>query len=237
MNNAVTSQKTKRIAILQSNYIPWKGYFDIIRSVDEFIIYDEMQYTRKDWRNRNQIKTRIGLQWLTIPVRHDNSKQKINETTIADQKWAQTHWKTLSRNYARAEYFQDYKAQFEDLYLGCHLQLLSDINIHFLKGINTILGITTPIHRSRDYQLADGPTERLVDLCKQFQATEYLTGPSASNYIDESLFAQENIAIIWANYSDYPQYRQLHYSFEHGVTALDLIFNEGSNANQYTRQF
>ena len=112
---------TKKIAILQSNYIPWKGYFDIINLVDEFILFDDVQYTKRDWRNRNRIKTKQGLMWLTIPVMLKNRYfQKINETRISDTKWNRKHWSTISHNYSKAKYFKVYKEQFEELYLGCN---------------------------------------------------------------------------------------------------------------------
>ena len=107
----------KKVAILQSNYIPWKGYFDIINLVDEFILYDDMQYTRRDWRNRNQIKTVDGVKWLTIPVDTKGKFfQKINETKVSDHKWAEAHWKAICLNYAKAPYFKTYEPLFEELY-------------------------------------------------------------------------------------------------------------------------
>lgn len=110
----------KRIAILQSNYIPWKGYFDMIAAVDEFILYDDMQYTRRDWRNRNQIKTPQGVQWLTVPVRVKGKyDQTIRETEIDGIDWAGTHWKIIAQNYRRAPRFEEVAAVFEPLYLQC----------------------------------------------------------------------------------------------------------------------
>lgn len=237
MNSAITSTRNKRIAILQSNYIPWKGYFDIIKSVDDFVIYDDMQYTDRDWRNRNRIKTANGLQWLTVPVRHERREQTVRETKTANNQWASKHWNAIIRNYSKSAYFKEFKDLFEQLYLGNCFTYLSEINFSFIQEINNVLGITTRLHWSSKFQLVERKTERLVGICKQLGAMEYLTGPVAKGYIDESLFEQENITLIWADYNDYPQYRQFHPPFEHTVTVLDLIFNEGPNANKYTRQF
>ena len=140
----------KKIAILQSNYIPWKGYFDLINMVDEFIFYDEVQYTKNDWRNRNKIKTPQGIQWLTIPVRQENLEQKIKDTKISDKKWNIKHWRTISQNYSKAKYFKDYKDIFEELYLTCDEEYLSEINYKFITTINEILGIKTKLRWSRD---------------------------------------------------------------------------------------
>src|ERR1700754_2429408 len=98
----------KRVAIVQSNYIPWKGYFDLIAAVDEFILYDDMQYTRRDWRNRNQIKTPLGVQWMTVPVQVKGKYyQKIKDTEIDGIDWAEAHWRLLAQNYRRAAHFNE----------------------------------------------------------------------------------------------------------------------------------
>ncbi len=227
----------KRIAILQSNYIPWKGYFDLINSVDEFILYDTAQFTKNDWRNRNIIKTPRGLLWLTIPVCH-RFGQLIQNTAISDSKWGRTHWRSLSQSYAKAAHFISYKPLFEGLYEECRSEnRLSNVNYRFLKEICTILGINTTITWSRDYRLVDGQTERLVDLCKQAGADEYLSGPAAKNYIDADLFAEAGIEIIYIDYFGYPEYPQIHPPFEHGVSILDLIFNVGPETPKFMKSF
>jgi hypothetical protein len=228
----------KRVAIVQSNYIPWKGYFDLIQSVDEFILYDDMQYTRRDWRNRNQIKTSNGLAWLTIPVQvKGNYFQAIKDIQISDPTWNTLHWKAIMHNYARAKCFQLFKARIEALYLNCRENYLSQINYYFLKAICQILGIQTPIRWSMDYDLGSGKTEKLVNLCQQLGATEYLSGPSAKNYIEPQLFVEAGIDLLYIDYSEYPEYNQLFPPFQHGVTILDLIFNEGENATRYMKAF
>lgn len=127
----------KKVAILQSNYIPWKGYFDMIAAVDEFILYDDMQYTRRDWRNRNQIKTPQGVQWLTVPVKVKGKyHQTIRETEIDATNWAAAHWKTLTQNYRRAPYFTEIAAWLEPLYTECSYTHLSQLNRCLLEAVN-----------------------------------------------------------------------------------------------------
>ena len=222
---------SKKVAILQSNYIPWKGYFDIISSVDEFIFYDEMQYTKNDWRNRNKIKTSNGLQWLSIPILtkgHISNNVKIVDAKIVDKKWANSHWNTIKQFYKKAPYFKDYANIFEKLYKECEQEeYLCKVNYKFIYAINEILGIKTKISFSQDYRLIEGKTERLVDLVKKAGGTCYLSGPSAKDYIDEKLFKEANIELEWMDYSGYPVYPQLYPPFEHGVSILDLIFNCG----------
>lgn len=229
----------KKIAILQSNYIPWKGYFDIIASVDEFIFYDEMQYTKNDWRNRNKIKTPNGLLWLSIPIAtkgHLTNHVKICDAKITDKKWSKSHWNTIKQFYKKAPYFENYADLFEKLYIECgDEEFLCKVNYKFIFAINNILGIKTKISFSQDYGLIEGKTERLIDLVKKAGGDCYLSGPAARDYIDEDLFEKANIQLVWMNYSGYPEYQQLYPPFEHGVSILDLIFNCGANARKYMK--
>lgn len=227
----------KKIAILQSNYIPWKGYFDLINMVDEFIFYDEVQYTKNDWRNRNKIKTPQGIQWLTIPVRQESLDQKIKDTKISDKKWNIKHWRTISQNYSKAKYFKDYKDIFEELYLTCDEEYLSQINYKFITTINEILEIKTKLRWSSEFELVDGQTEKLLGICKDCNADIYLSGPAAKDYFNEELAKQENIKVEWMDYSGYKEYEQLNPPFEHGVTILDLIFNEGDRVKEFMKSF
>lgn len=227
---------TKRVAIVQSNYIPWKGYFDIINSVDEFILYDDMQYTRRDWRNRNRIKTPSGAAWLTIPVEVARKYyQKIKDTVISNQDWNRAHWMTICSNYARARYFGDYRAQLESLYLDSSDTHLSAVNYKFLTTICAILDIPTKLSWSMDYHLMEGRSERLIDICHQAHADEYISGPAAKDYLDEELFKQARIKLTYMNYSGYLEYSQLFPPFEHSVSIIDLILNEGPNARIYMK--
>jgi hypothetical protein len=226
---------SKKVAILQSNYIPWKGYFDLIRSVDEFIFYDEMQYTKNDWRNRNKIKSPNGLHWLTIPVRQHNLQQRIDETETFRPDWAKTHLETIKQFYRKAPFFQPYKAWLEDLYQSGTSTNLSQINFHFISRICETLGIQTKLSWSHDYGLIEGKSERLVDLVKKAHGTTYLSGPAAKSYLDESLFEAEGISVRWMDYSGYPEYPQLYPPFEHGVSVIDLILNTGTDARNFLK--
>jgi len=224
----------KKVAIVQSNYIPWKGYFDMIAAVDEFILYDDMQYTRRDWRNRNQIKTPQGIQWLTIPVQVKGKyHQKIRETEIEGSDWAAAHWKTLVQNYRRTPHFAEITEWLEPLYLNESYSHLSQLNRRFIEAICNYLSIKTVITDSWDYRLVDGKTERLVDLCIQTGATEYVSGPAAKGYVDEQVFVDNGIGLTWFDYGGYPEYPQLWGEFIHGVTILDLLFNCGKDSSRY----
>ena len=229
----------KKVAILQSNYIPWKGYFDIIGLVDEFILYDDMQYTRRDWRNRNKIKTPQGLKWLTIPV---DSKgkfyQKIKETRVTGHDWAENHLQTIRMSYAHAPFFDRYEPLLVSLYeKAAEMDYLSEINYLFLTAICRELGIRTKITWSSDYPLAEGKTERLAALVASAGGSYYLSGPAAKDYIVDEVFEKAGITLAWMDYEGYPSYPQLHGDFEHGVSILDLLFMTGPDAPRYMKCF
>jgi len=221
----------KKVAILQSNYIPWKGYFDLIAAVDEFILYDDMQYTRRDWRNRNQIKTPHGLKWLTVPVEVKGKYyQSIKDTQISGDKWAEEHLKALTLNYSKAPFFDEILEWLIPLYTEQKPSDLSTLNLKLIVAICNYLEIRTKITSSSDYLLPDGKTERLVGLCVQAGASEYISGPSAKDYIEPILFSNANIKLSWFDYEGYSEYPQLWGPFEHGVTILDLLMNCGRSA-------
>jgi hypothetical protein len=222
------------VSILQSNYIPWKGYFDIIAKSDAFVIYDEVQYTKNDWRNRNLIKTQNGLEWLSISVRQESLNQKIFETNILHSNWSKKHKSTLQTNYGKTPYFKEYKDAFFEIY-DTPSNCLSEINRLFIEKICGILAIETKIIDSRELNLIGDKVERLVDACKKLKATKYLSGPAAKNYMNEVLFYENNIELEWMDYSNYKEYNQLYPPFEHGVSILDLIFNEGPNARSFLK--
>ncbi len=227
---------SKSIIITQSNYIPWKGYFDQIAKTDEFVIYDDMQYTRRDWRNRNLIKTPSGLKWLTIPVSIKGKYlQKINETEISDAAWPQQHLNLLKQNYKTATGYKEIISVIEDLYQGCTFKLLTEINEYFIKSISSILGINVNNHRSEKFILAEDRTERLVNICLDLKATDYYSGPAAQAYMDESKFKENSVNVHYFDYSGYIEYPQLFGKFEHHVSIIDLLFNVGWGAKKYLK--
>jgi hypothetical protein len=228
----------KRIAIVQSNYIPWKGYFDMIRQVDEFILLDSVQYTRRDWRNRNRIKSRGGTVWLTIPVKATGRYlQSIRETEISDSGWAERHWGKLKDAYDEAPHFQAHAQRLETLYgkaSGC--RLLSDVNRLFLQDLCCLLGISTRLTDDYEYHPTGSKTERLVSLCQAAGATEYLSGPAAKDYLTPEVFAEAGIGLSWMRYDGYPEYPQVHPPFEHAVSILDVLVHTGPEAARHLQR-
>jgi hypothetical protein len=223
----------KRVAIVQSNYLPWKGYFDLIASVDEFVLFDDMQYTRRDWRNRNCIKTPAGLQWLTVPVQvKGRFEQPIRDTRIDGSAWVDSHCKALAHNYRRAPAFEYTAAWLEPL-LRRRWTHLSVLNRALIEAVCARLGIRTRLSNSWDYELQGERSERLASICAQAGAGVYVSGPSARNYLELVAFERHGVAVEWFDYGHYPQYPQLWGAFEHGVSILDLLFNCGDEAPRF----
>jgi hypothetical protein len=223
------------IAIVQSNYIPWRGYFALIAAVDRFVLYDDMQYTRRDWRNRNRIKTPHGAQWLSVPVQvKGRYTQRIRDTLIDGHDWAGRHWKALQLNYKRAAGFDATAAWLEPLYRTPHTHL-SALNRMFIEAVCRRLDIDTCIDDCCDYRLQGGRSERLASICEQAGASVYLSGPAARGYLDEAVFARRGIAVQWFGYEGLVPYPQLWGAFEPQLSVLDLLLNCGADARQYLR--
>jgi len=202
----------KKIAIVQSNYIPWKGYFDLINMVDEFIFYDTVQFTKNDWRNQNKIKTPQALQWLTVPVRvRGKYHQIIHETEIDSMDWAKSHWKSLCQNYRRANHFNAIAQEFEPLNPQTEYSHLSQLSRTLIEWVYLKLHIKTIISNSWDYQLIDVKTERLTDLYAQAGGCEYISGPEAKDYIDECDFSGWGVKLTTMSWPDTKKDSEGHY--------------------------
>ena len=222
-----------RVAINQSNYLPWKGYFDLIHEVDLFVFYDDVQYTTRDWRNRNVIKTPQGNKWLTVPVGADRNRL-ISEVAITDRDWPAVHWRRLLQAYGKAPHFGPYKAFFQEIYLGRTWDSLSQLNQFLIKHIaREFLGIATKFTDSGPLKLTSRKQDRIFDVLAAVGADVYVSGPAAKAYLEPARFAASGITLEWKDYAGYPGYGQFFPPFEHAVTILDLLFHVGSEAPDY----
>lgn len=226
---------TKRVGIIQSSYIPWRGYFDFIDSVDLFIIYDDIEYSKGSWRNRNQIKTEHGLKWLTVPVQSGAGSLPIDLVLIgqSNKPWKESHCRMLEEALEPASFFKDAMDLWEE---GTSVgdTYISSLNVRLIKLVCNYLQIKTPIVMSRDYEVTGAKTERLTNLIRKVGGTTYISGPTAKGYLDEDLFRKNGIRLEYKSY-DYPPYPQLWGDFVGTVTVLDLIANTGSDARKYLK--
>lgn len=223
----------KKVVINQSNYIPWKGYFDLIHDADVFIFYDDVQFTVRDWRNRNRIKTPQGLIWLTIPAGADRDR-KICDIKIDQHEWQRKHWETIRRCYCRAPFFEKYEELFRPIYLDQKWNNLSELNQSLIKLVaQDCLGIKTTFLQSSSFKEEGKGQDRILNLLKAVGTDVYVSGPAGKDYLEHDRFQRENIELIWKDYSGYPEYSQFHLPFEHAVTVLDLLFHVGPEAPSY----
>ncbi len=223
----------KTAVILQSNYLPWKGYFDLIHDADVFVFYDDVQYTPRDWRNRNKIKTAKGLIWLTIPV-GSHRNRLIWEVDIPTSAWQAKHWQSIRQNYSKCPYFNLYQEFFETVYLTRRWLNLSELNQYLIRTIAyEFLGIHTEFRDAREFQATAKKQERLLQILGRLGANRYISGPAAKTYIDPNRFDAAGIELVWKDYLGYPEYPQRFPPFEHGVSILDLLFNVGPDAPWY----
>jgi hypothetical protein len=206
--------------------------------VDEFILYDDRQFTKRDWRNRNVIKTAQGPRWLTIPVQvKGRYTQRIDETLVSDLDWPNQHWQVIAQSYRAAPHFKQLEDTIGSLYAAPSEQGLSEINRRFLDAMCALLGIRTRLTWSMDYPAEGSKTDRLVSLCRLAGATDYLSGPAAKAYIEDAKFEAAGVELTYMDYSGYREYPQLHGNFEHGVSIIDLLFNTGEEAPTYLKSF
>lgn len=223
-----------KVGIIQSNYIPWRGYFDFIDSVDLFVFHDDLQYTKGDWRNRNMIKTAGGLKWLSVPVKYVTTSQLICETAIDfSTLWNKSHINQFKANYLKAPFCSDAIAILQEAFSGGHTNI-SSLNRHLIKLVCNYLSITTPFAMSADYGVYGAKTERLISLLSKIGANTYLSGPAASDYLDVEALKDVGIGVEYKTYN-YEPYRQLWGDFLGNVTVLDLIANCGPDARKYLK--
>lgn len=234
MGETPAGRRRHRVAIIQSAYVPWKGFFDLVGRCEEYVIFDSVQYAKRHWHNRNVLKTPQGTVWITIPVATKSRfEQAIEDVTICED-WADRHWRTIVANYRRAPQFDRLAPAIEALYAQAAMQThLSAVNELFLRGVCDLLGIRTRIVRDRIYEPIGSRTDRLLDICRKACATHYLSGPSAKTYLEEDKFRAAGIAVEWMTYGGYPEYHQCWGGYESAVSILDLLFNVGNSEPRF----
>ncbi|MCC5945582.1 MAG: WbqC family protein [Bernardetiaceae bacterium] len=218
---------TKKVVILQSNYIPWKGYFDLVQEADVFVFYDCVQYTKNDWRNRNQIYTKNGKQWLTIPIPSKATRYAIDEVEIKDKKWQQQHLKSLYLGYKNAPYFQQLEELMTDYLQEKTWTSLSALNRYLIEKISKNIGCKTVFRDAREFDMDADRVQRLLNILVSLEAKTYISGQAAKIYLtgEEQRLEDRGITLAFKSYPEYPTYSQLSEPFEQGVSIVDMIAN------------
>jgi WbqC-like protein family len=226
-----------RIAIIQSCYVPWRGFFDLIGRCDLYVIYDQVQFAKRHWHNRNRIKTVTGPEWLTIPVASKGRYTQPIDKVEIEKPWADKHWRSIELAYRRTPFFKTLAPTVQRWYeQAAKHRLLTEVNTLFLHEIARLLGLRTRIVRDTTFSVGGEKTERLIAIARAAGADCYLSGPSAKAYLEETRFAEAGITVEWMDYSGYPNYPQLHGEFEPAVSVLDLLFAVGPDAPRYLRR-
>jgi hypothetical protein len=226
-----------KLAIIQPSYIPWRGYFHQIQKADVFMFYDDVQYDKHGWRNRNRVKTTNGTIWLTIPVAARGNvveRTPIKEIrTVRRTPWSRKHWATLQQSYGRAPHFERYAPLLESFYARQD-ELLAEFTIELTLALCGELGIReTRFVRSSELPGIEGSgTDRLLCLLRTVGASHFISGPTARDYIDEAKVAAAGVTLEYMVY-DYPEYEQLHPPYDPHVSILDLLFMKGPEAGEY----
>lgn len=216
-----------RVVVLQPSYLPWLGYFDQMRRADVFVYYDDVQYDRGGWRNRNRIRTHQGWQWLTVPVKLKGRFGCLIRDAEIDNRtpWARKHLESVRQSYAKAPYSRDVLPLLESL-LRRSWNGLSELNIDLTEKLANAIGLSVKTVRSSELGVEGSRSERLVGICKHLGATQYLTGDAAAAYLEHELFEREDIEVEYQNYR-HPTYPQIHGEFTPFLSAVDLLFNCG----------
>jgi len=224
-----------KVGMIQSNYIPWRGYFDFIDDVDLFIFYDDVPYGMgKKWRNRNLIKTRYGPRWLTVPLKHGKDNKLISEVAIDYSKnWQAEHINRLYENYHNAPFWNLYIDDFSTL-INKDYTSISDLNVTLCKWIMGLLNIKTEVRMSHEFDGKGDKARRPLDLLIKVRAGAYLTGPNTEAYTDVRLFHSHRIRLEFKSYQ-YRSYRQSWGPFINEVSILDLLFNTGPEAGTHLK--
>jgi len=224
------------LSVHQPQYLPWIGYFHKIDQSDIFVFLDNVQYKKREFQNRNKIKTPDGWTWLTVPLlTKGRYKQLIKETQIDNlQNWQTKHWKSIQRCYNQAPFFQDYCNFFEEEVYAKEWKLLAKLNIHIVKFLMSCLEIETPCFLESELDINVHSTERIIELCKRLKADVYLSGVGGKVYINEERFGDEGIELRY-QYFVHPVYSQLYGDFQPYMSVIDLLFNHGAKSIEIIR--
>ena len=225
-----------RVTILQPSYLPWLGFFEQMTRSDKFVLLDDVQYTRRDWRNRNKVRVKEGWVWLTVPVQQKSRfSQSLLETRIDNSvSWRRKHLETLRQHYCKAPFFEKYFPRCQQIYEK-DWEFLFDLCLETIQFLKEEMGIETPLLRSSEMKLSGEKTERLVSICRELGATHYLSGESGSDYISQEDFSNPGIELEYQNY-EHPVYPQRYPDFVPHLSAIDLLFNCGEQSLSILKQ-
>ena len=228
--NSLSGEDKMQIGILQPGYLPWLGFFEQVYKSELFVVYDDVQYDKHGWRNRNRIKTANGVQWITVPVLTRGQAQPIIKDVLIDNSsdWRRKHLASLNANYSKAKYFNEYIGLFQKVYAK-EWKYLFDLDIHFIQMLLSELNLKRKMVLSSDLGIEGDRISRLIGICKHFKADSFYEGQAGKNYLEDEVFLQAGIKIVYQDYQ-HPEYSQLYGEFIPYLSIVDLLFNEGKKS-------
>ena len=223
------------VAVLQPGFLPWLGFFDQMIRSDVFVIYDDVQFDKHGWRNRNRIKTANGVAWLTVPVRHSGHHgQAISDVKIDNSRnWARKLVSAIHQAYSRAPHCEPYVKQLAEI-LTRPWDNLIDLDLCIIELMARWFEVETNLLKASELGIRGSQSGRLLEICQHFGASRYLSGNAAKSYLDNQLFDNAGIEVVWQDYA-HPSYPQLHGEFVPYLSALDLILNVGPESPKVIR--
>jgi len=223
-----------KVTIHQVNYIPWLGFFDKIKKADTFVLFDTVDYEKNSIQNRNKIRTMDGWTYLTIPIPRKYYRSPFHEVMLPDDnRWMSNHWKSIEMNYTKAGYFESYKNFFKKIY-NTNFERLSDLNEKIIRYLIKEFGISVDILKTTEMSIDTSlrKTDLLLDILRKANATAYLSGKSGKEYLEREKFT--DIKLEFHGFS-HPVYRQVFEPFTPGMSAIDILFNEGEKAGRFLK--
>lgn len=228
MNNS-----SLKVAIMQPTYLPWIGYFDLMDQTDNFIILDNVQFSKQSWQQRNRLKSPQGELLLTIPVvTKGKGDQLITDVKLANHHFLNKHLNAIEMNYRRAPYFDTYFPELKSLFELAHTFIyLHEFTVSLVVWLKNKLNIDTKFFFASNFQSKNDKIDRILDLCQHVNASHYISPKGAMNYLSPCLasFQKKNIVVSFQQYEPI-SYKQLYPPFLSHLSSLDLLFNEGPNA-------
>ena len=219
------------VIIRQPGYLPNLGFFKKIQSCDTFVFLDDVQFVKDRFDNRNQILSKSGKIWLTVPLKRPVFKKNLNEIVISNENdWNLDHLNLIHDAYANSKFFDMYWNSIKQI-LEKRWEKLIDLNMKLIDYFISILDLETTTVYSSKLKKSSNQSQRLLDICNYCNASCYISGVSGKEYLNEEIFRKSGIKVIYENFQ-HPIYTQLYKPFEQNLSILDLLFNEGDNSRK-----
>ncbi|MBF0236078.1 MAG: WbqC family protein [SAR324 cluster bacterium] len=219
----------KVVTIHQPEHLPWCGYFNKMRLADHYVILDDVQFKKNNYQNRNRILTPYGVKWLSVPIQMKGHISKTIQNMEVIPDWESKYWGLLAQSYGKHPFYKIYSEELNTIVFSGKTNIL-DINMDWINFFRKLFQIKTPLSFSSSLGLQSTSTQRLVEICQRHEASEYLAGGGAKDYLETELFDTANISLSYHDFSPRRYSQHQIENFEPYMSALDLIMNVEPNS-------